>query len=111
MATKKEYIEWVVETLKSDFPDITYRPMMGEYIAYINGKPLITVCDNTVYVKIHDNIIALMSDAEVGYPYDGARLHYILDIEDKETAVLVLTELEKVTPLKKPRKTNFKIIT
>jgi hypothetical protein len=52
-----------------------------------------------------------MSDAEVGYPYDGARLHYILDIEDKETAVLVLTELEKVTPLKKPRKTNFKIIT
>ncbi len=111
MATKKEYVEWVVATLKEDFPDINYRPMMSEYVVYINQKPLITVCDDTVFVKIHDNIIALMCDAEVGYPYENARLHYKLDLSDKETAVLVLTELEKVTPLKKTVGKIKKIVT
>lgn len=33
MASSKEYLEFILEQL-SEFDDITYRPMMGEYIIY-----------------------------------------------------------------------------
>ena len=34
MASSKQYLEFILEQL-SEFGDITYRPMMGEYIIYI----------------------------------------------------------------------------
>lgn len=37
MASSKEYLEFILEQL-SEFDDITYRPMMGEYIIYNHGK-------------------------------------------------------------------------
>lgn len=32
----------------------------------------------------------MMAEAEVGFPYDGAKEHYILDIEHSENAVPVI---------------------
>ena len=37
MASSKEYLELILEQL-SELNDITYRPMMGEYIIYNHGK-------------------------------------------------------------------------
>ncbi len=71
-----------------------------EYI-YIDKKPLILVTDGKYYVKIHDNVIAILPDAEVGYPYENSRLHYILDFTDMDTVELVLRELWAVTLIKK----------
>lgn len=48
MATSKEYIEYVCEQMKEWNP--SYKKMFGEYVIYINNKPLFTVCDDTVYV-------------------------------------------------------------
>ena len=50
MATSSEYIEFVCEKIK-DFGAVRSRKMFGEYMVYINDKPIFTVCDNTVYVK------------------------------------------------------------
>lgn len=75
-----------------------------EYMVYLNDKPIITVCDNTVFVKILPELAAYLNDAERGFPYDGAKLHYILDIEDSELLSDVIPILEAVTPLPKPRK-------
>ena len=69
-----------------------------------NDKPIITVCDNTVFVRILPELAAYLNDAERGFPYDGAKLHYILDIEDSELLSAVIPILEAVTPLPKPRK-------
>ena len=44
-----------------------------------------------------------MQNAEVGYPYEGAKEHYILDIENAEFARKIVDILEEVTPLPKKK--------
>ncbi len=103
MATSKEYIEFVCERIQS-FGNIRYRKMFGEYMAYLNDKPIFSVCDNTVYVKKLPEIELWMQNAACGFPYDGAKEHYILDIENEALLQAVIPLLEAATPLPKPRK-------
>lgn len=103
MATTPEYNEFVCERLEP-FGAVRSRKMFGEYMVYLNDKPIITVCDNTVFVKILPELAAYLNYAERGFPYEGAKLHYILDIEDSELLSDVIPILEAVTPLPKPRK-------
>ena len=103
MATTPEYNEFVCERLEP-FGAVRSRKMFGEYMVYLNDKPIITVCDNTVFVKILPELAAYLDDAERGFPYDGAKLHYILNIEDSELLSDVIPILEAVTPLPNPRK-------
>ena len=81
MATDKEYIEFVVEQL-SFLEDIRYKKMFGEYCVYHDNNPSILVCDNTCYLKINEKTDKYLT--EKGFPYKGAKLHYILDIENAE---------------------------
>lgn len=103
MATTLDYIEYVCEQIEG-IGEIRYKKMFGEYTVYVNDKPVITVCDNNVFVKKLDCIEKMMKEAETGYPYKGAKEHYILDIDNKEFCKKVVTEIEKVTPVPKPRK-------
>ena len=103
MATSLEYIEFVCDQIQG-FGEVRYKKMFGEYMAYINGRPVLLVCDNTVFVKILPEIEEMMHDAERGYPYDGAKEHYILDIEDRGLLERVIPVLETNTPLPRPRK-------
>ena len=80
--------------------------MFGEYMVYVNDKPVLLVCDNTVYVKKLTEIEELMSGAECGVPYDGAKEQYILDIENRELTAKVAQILERITPV--PKKKNKK---
>ncbi|MCI6817904.1 MAG: transcriptional regulator, partial [Clostridium sp.] len=50
MATSIEFIEYVCEQV-SGIGIVRYRKMFGEYMVYINDKPILLVCDNTVFVK------------------------------------------------------------
>jgi DNA helicase-2/ATP-dependent DNA helicase PcrA len=36
---------------------VRYKKMFGEYMVYVNEKPILLVCDNTVFVKILDRLI------------------------------------------------------
>lgn len=103
MATTQDYIEFVCDQVRGDW-DIRYKKMFGEYMVYINEKPVLLVCDNTVFVKQLPAIEELMAEAEKGAPYEGAKEHHILDVEDRDLAKEVITALEAVTPLPKPRK-------
>lgn len=103
MSTSVEFIEFVVEQIES-IHDIRYRKMFGEYMVYVNNKPILLVCDDTVFVKMKDELAGLMGEAEKGYPYDGAKEHYILDVENRELANEVICILEPITPLPKPKK-------
>lgn len=75
--------------------------MFGEYMVYVNDKPVLLVCDNTVYVKKLPEIEELMSGAECGVPYDSAKEHYILGIEDRELTAKAVGILERITPVPK----------
>lgn len=107
MATTQDYIEFVCDQVRGDWA-VRYKKMFGEYMVCINDKPVLLVCDNTVFVKQLDCIAPLMADADRGHPYDGAKEHYILDVEDTELAKKVIPELEKVIPVPKPRKKKAK---
>ena len=80
------------------------KKMFGEYMVYVNDKPILLVCDNTVYVKTLPCLDGLMAAAEKGCPYEGAKEHYILDIDDRELACTVVAALEPVIPVPKPKK-------
>lgn len=103
MATTNEYIEYVCEQING-IGNIRYKKMFGEYMVYVNDKPVIIVCDNTAFVKQLDNIKDKMKEAETGYPYKGAKEHYVLDIDNADFCKSIVTQIEKVTPVPKPRK-------
>ncbi|AET67309.1 regulator of competence-specific genes [Desulfosporosinus orientis DSM 765] len=105
MATTAEFIEYVCEQI-SGVGAARYKKMFGEYMVYINEKPILLVCDNTVFVKILDCISEKMKDAEKGFPYEGAKEHYILDIDNSEFSKEVIILLGPVIPLPKPRRKN-----
>lgn len=103
MATTPDFVEFVCEQI-SGAGDIRYRKMFGEYMVYVNEKPLLLVCDNTVFVKIVPEIAAVMEGAQKGLPYEGGKEHYILDIDDTDKALEVISILEPIRPLPKRRK-------
>lgn len=103
MATSVSYIEFVCDQIK-DVGAIRFKKMFGEYMVYLNDKPVLLVCDNMVFVKKLDEIKEQMQYAEVGCPYNGAKEHYILDVEDVELCKNVIGILEEITPVPKPRK-------
>lgn len=103
MATSIDYIEFVCKQIHGNYA-IRYKKMFGEYMVYLNDKPVLLVCDNTVFVKKLAELTDIMSNAECGFPYDGAKEHYILDIENSELTDRVITMIERITPLPKKRK-------
>lgn len=78
--------------------------MFGEYMVYVNDKPVIIVCDNVPYVKKLECIEENMKEAQTGFPYKGAKEHYVLDIDDVTFCKEMVSKIEQVTPIPKPRK-------
>lgn len=107
MATALDYIEFVCDQIR-EFGHVRYQKMFGEYMVYINNKPILLVCDNTVFVKKLDCIAEKMQGASVGIPYPGAKEHYILDIDDSDFSIEIIRILETVTPLPKLKKIKSK---
>ena len=103
MATSREFIEYVLEKVRTD-GKVDCKKMFGEYMVYVDEKPILLVCDDTVFIKILPETKAIIGDgAQTGYPYDGAKEHFAIDPDD-ENFVLLVSVLEKVTPPRKPRK-------
>ena len=103
MATTEAYLTFLLHQLEG-ISGISSKKMFGEYLIYCNGKPVLTVCDNTVFVKKVPELATVMANAAVGCPYEGAKEHYILDIDDTALTAQVIATLEPITPLPKKRK-------
>ena len=85
MATRVELVEFICSRLQK-LGIVRYRKMFGDYMVYLNEKPVILVCDNIAYVKKHSGIAGIMENAETGIPYNGAKEHYILDVDHEDLA-------------------------
>lgn len=103
MACSTEFIDFVCSQLEG-VGVIRTRKMFGDYCIYVDEKPVMLACDNIVYVKKHKVIEEMMTDAEVGFPYDGAKEHYILDVEHRESALPIIRALFPHIPMPKPKK-------
>ena len=91
MASTKEYRDFILEQL-SEAPNITCRPMMGEFLLYSAGVLFGGIYDDRLLVKIvPENEQYKMSES---IPYDGAKPMFLVeDVDDKEK----LTEIVEVT--------------
>ena len=87
MTSSKEYLEYILEQL-SELEDITHRAMMGEYIIYYRGKIIGGIYDDRFLVKPVKSAKAMMPDADMELPYEGAKEMLLIDdvddIENKE---------------------------
>lgn len=103
MATDREFAEYAVEQLNGAGA-VRSRKMFGEYMIYVNDKPMLLVCDNTVFVRKHECLGDLMKDADTGIPYKGAREHYVVDIDDAALCRKLVGLVEPLIEVPKPKK-------
>ena len=102
MPCTPDYIDFVCSQLEA-VGSVRARRMMGDYVIYVDEKCVITACDGQCFVKKIPEIAHLMSDAECGCPYEGAKEYYILDIEHRTHAERVVAILRDTLPYPKQR--------
>ena len=102
MACSSEYIDFVCAQLAGT-GCVRPKKMFGDWLIYIDEKPIVMACDNTCYVKILPEIAGMMADALTAPPYPGAKPHYILDIEHRKVALQVVKALLPIIPYPKKR--------
>ena len=84
MASSKGYLDFILEQL-SGLDDISWRPMMGEYILYYRGKVIGGIYDDRFLVKPVKAAAAMMPDADMDIPYEGAKAMLLVDnVENRE---------------------------
>ncbi|MBR2543871.1 TfoX/Sxy family protein [Candidatus Saccharibacteria bacterium] len=82
MASTKEYRDFILEQL-SEAPNITCRPMMGEFLLYSNNVLFGGIYDDRLLVKIVSENEQYKMTEEI--PYDGAKPMFLVeDVDDKE---------------------------
>ena len=100
MASTKEYLTYILEQL-SGLDDVRYRAMMGEYILYYRGKVMGGVYDNRLLLKPTPSARALLPDAPMELPYEGAKAMLLADADDRELLTSVLTAMVDELPAPK----------
>ena len=100
MASTKEYLTYILEQL-SGLDDVRYRAMMGEYILYYRGKVVGGVYDNRLLLKPTPSARALLPDAPMELPYDGAKAMLLAYADDRELLASVLTAMVDELPAPK----------
>lgn len=78
MASSKDYLDFILEQL-SELEDISHRAMMGEYIIYYRGKVVGGIYDDRFLVKPTKSAVALMPNASMEFPYEGAKEMLLVD--------------------------------
>ena len=88
MASAKEYRDFILEQL-SEAPNITCRPMMGEFLLYSNNVLFGGIYDDRLLVKIVPENKQYKMTEEI--PYDGAKpMYFVEDVDDKEKLVEIV---------------------
>lgn len=101
MASSKEFLDFVLEQCGG----LSARAMMGEYLLYYGGKVVGGVYDNRLLVKPTPSAVALIPNAPMELPYDGAkRMLLVEDIEDRELLEKLFAALCRELPEPKKRK-------
>lgn len=102
MACTSDYIDFVCSQLEG-VGTIRTRKMFGDWCIYIDEKPVVLACDEICYVKMHPAIENMMQGEATGFPYDGAKEHYILDIEHRDRILPIVKKLVEVLPFPKKK--------
>ncbi len=104
MASSKEYLDFILEQL-SELDDVSHRAMMGEYIVYYRGKVVGGIYDDRFLVKPTKSAAAMMPNADVELPYDGAKEMLLVDnVDNKDFLRELLEAMHAELPVPKKKK-------
>ena len=104
MASSKEYLDFILEQL-SELDDVSYRAMMGEYILYYRGKIIGGIYDDRFLVKPTLSARAMMPQAEVELPYEGAKEMLLVDnVESREFLTALIDAMYDELPASRKKK-------
>ena len=104
MASRKEYLDFILEQL-SELEDVSCRAMMGEYVIYYRGKVVGGVYDDRFLVKPTKSAVAMMPNAVMELPYNGAKEMLLVDdVDNKEFLKELLEAMYSELPASKKRK-------
>ncbi len=103
MASSKEYLDFVLETL-SGVDGISWRAMMGEYILYYGDKVVGGIYDNRFLVKPTKSALAFLPQASRELPYEGAKeMLLVEDVEDRKLLEKLLRAMYEELPEREPK--------
>jgi len=106
MASSREYLHFILEQL-SDLDDISYRPMMGEFILYYRGKIAGGIYDDRLLVKKTRSALELMPAVICELPYEGAKEMLLVDeVDSKEFLTELFGTMYDELPLPKQKRKN-----
>ena len=104
MASSKEYLDFILEQL-SELEEMSYRPMMGEYILYYRGKIIGGIYDNRLLLKPVKLVRDQLGQTRLERPYEGATEMILLeDLEDKSFLARLIKDMYEVLPAPKVKK-------
>ncbi len=87
MASTKDYLEFILEQLSS-LNEISYRPMMGEYIIYYQKKVVGGIYDDRFLIKPTKSALKLLNELGIelsaDIPYEGAKEMLVADADNCE---------------------------
>ena len=85
--------------------DVSWRAMMGEYIIYYRGKIVGGIYDDRFLVKPVEAAVAMMPEAEMEQPYEGAKEMLLVDdVDDREFLCKLLEAMYDELPALKKKK-------
>ena len=103
-SSSKQYLEYILDQLPSS-GEISYRPMMGEYIIYYRGKIVGGIYDDRFLVKPTKSALEIMPDADRESPYEGANEMLLVDnVDNREFLAELLTAMYEELPAPKKKK-------
>ena len=102
MASSPDFVNYICEQLEG-LGAVRSRKMFGEYMVYLNDKPVLIICGDRPMVKMLPCLEELLRGRPAEPPYEGAKDHYLLDPDDRDTLRQAVRLAEEVTPLPKKR--------
>ena len=102
MASSKDYLDFVLEQL-AELEGISFRPMMGEYVLYCQGKVVGGVYDDRLLLKPTPGALRLLEAAEL--PYEGAKPLLLADVDRRELLCRMEETVAAELPLPKKKRT------
>ena len=105
MASGKEFLLYALDQL-SELDNLTWRPMMNEYILYHRGKVIGGIYDDRLLLKPTPSAIRILQENGYGVqyelPYEGAKEMLAPDTDNRELLSEIVNVISDELP--EPRK-------
>ena len=102
MASSKDYLNYILGQL-SELDDVSFRPMMGEYVLYCGGKVFGGIYDDRLLIKPTASATAALGEP-TEIPYEGAKPMLMPDPDDRDLLCDLIPRIAAELPAPKAKK-------